>query len=423
MRFRSNWIRLAAKFSAVALLASCGDATDPDAISVQDLYSPGGFRIVDNGDGSIVLSWIGSNYEDDFQGYNVYGAKGSAEDLGVTDGTSIQLLDQEGEPKAAAKSILEKFNYNPDSKFALYGGRTAPWLRLAEAGSTATTPAADKEKKFKFLPIHAVNEDKEPVLPTCQHYTNTSGISACHDVKDEDSRKDEGDVPLNGRTTYSVSGLTPGQSYCFFVFSVQDEGEEISQTSSEVRCIIPRVETDSFNITVGQSARKSWDLDALVDACSSTTCPAFSAHETDRAGEEIKSSSAKAALPLHAEIYGSGDDVYFIAGANAGLRDLGEMQAGFEDAKFDGLAPKFPNSYNETSNPVQAGNGYSSPFNSMIIKAQHMYVVAVADPAVTSPAKFRYHFIYVQDSNDPKKSGTSNTATISLKVRYSIAEE
>ena len=93
--------------AALALgLGACGDdESSPEAISADDLNGPGGLRLTDDGGGTVTLWWVGQNNEDDFEGYNVYGMYDEEGDLTADEqeGKAVELLDQEGNPVAAAK--------------------------------------------------------------------------------------------------------------------------------------------------------------------------------------------------------------------------------------------------------------------------------------------------------------------------------
>src|SRR6516225_2564091 len=92
----------------------CGNASNPDAVRQDELKRPYGLTITDTGNGSVTLQWYGSNNEDKFDGYSIYGMKGAQKDLGVTAGQALDLMDDGGNANPDTKTILNGFNYNPD---------------------------------------------------------------------------------------------------------------------------------------------------------------------------------------------------------------------------------------------------------------------------------------------------------------------
>ena len=207
-------------------VVACGKSDSPKAVTVDNLKYPHSLRIVDEGNGDIKLEWIGSNFEKGFQGYNVYGAKMTDDQIaqlaqyGLVQGQPIQLLDDEGKARDESKEIMKKFNFDPENPFT--------------AASEDDT-AEDDEKKISYLPIHEI-KDKKPLLPSC--YPNDENESLC-DPYTGSVKKLPSSISLNGKTEFKIEGLVPGEQYCFMVFSVTDGGKKISQTSSEFECIIP----------------------------------------------------------------------------------------------------------------------------------------------------------------------------------------
>src|SRR5690606_10504538 len=77
----------------------CGKVDDPDPINLSNLKAPSDLRIFDLAGGKVRLSWKGGNFEDEFEGYNVYGAKFSDENIssfseqGLARGTPLRLIN------------------------------------------------------------------------------------------------------------------------------------------------------------------------------------------------------------------------------------------------------------------------------------------------------------------------------------------
>ncbi len=410
--YRFGVRRALAVVSTTLMLGACGgEASDPKVISVEDLAAPGGLSVIDYGDGSVTLSWVSSNPEEDFQGFNIYGAKGTASELGVTDGEPLKLLDQAGEASSEAKSILEKFDYDSGNSNALPNAPTHAASTFLQEEEEETGGSSSSEPKFKFLPIHTVNGDGEPVLPTCQ----PDGTGDCI-ATTESNKKDEDLVTNFGSVRFKVEGLTPGQSYCFLVFSVQDDGEGISQSSSEVRCVVPRIEVNNITFNMTTKNYHSVDLKEVLADCSASnkTCPKWTdaPHYNDSRSAAVTSAATDANLAFFVEAYASDNTVYFVPGKNAAIRDMGgKFMLGFEDPDLD-IAPEasFP-----SGEIIQIGGGYTPPYMSVVLKARHVYVVAVGDPDATTPDSFSYHYIYINQDTDPAKGSPFN-----VKVRMSL---
>lgn len=366
--------------------ASCGDdSSDPNVVEVSELLGPGEMKITDEGDGSVTLYWNSSNPEDDFEGYNIYGGKISPDELegyGVSEGASLQLLSQTGEPSEVAKSLLQAMDYNLANEKAL---PNAPEKKIE----------VDEDAKFNFLPIHIQDGEGKPLVPTCQPETSTSADAInCAAIASADSRKDSDNVKSYGTNKFTVSGLTAGESYCFIVFSVQDEGEEISQSSSTVECVTPKVKSSAITLNVASSKNKGFDLEGYAANCEQT-CPeelsltdrgnTISADDTDEAASNA----------LHFEAY-SGSEVYIVGSKHVAIKDVGYFSS--LDQVPDDLAPvSFPASYSPTDaekNPLVGGN-YTRPFASVVLKHNHVYLVAVGDKEGDYPSTFTYHWLHV----------------------------
>ncbi len=384
MKFTSSHARVVL---ATLALSACGGKTDnPDAVTLENLKAASGLTITDKGNGAIVLSWAGSNFESKFAGYNIFGMKmtdAELTSLGLSKGKPLQLLDGAGAPIEGAKAVLTKFNYGASLEAA------------AEVGSDEKT-SAGAEAKIAFLPIHSKDAKGEPVLPTCQPASTTC-------VATTESNKKSSDISNNGYVSYAISGLTAGSQYCFLVFSVLDEGKQIAQSSTNVECVVARPQLDVTLETVASNPGKVYDLRDYLSQCSGFTCPTLTA--TAASG----SADANSTAPLYVETFSS--TVYFTTGKNAAIQDLGYYADGFADATLPKVAPKIDFTFNGSSNVVANGGGYAIPGQSLIVKAKHMYVLAVADAGTTAPTDFRYHWIYI--SSTPS-AGSAMNATIRL---------
>ncbi len=388
MKFTLTGTGMSLAAAATLMFSACGGKSDnPDAVTLENLKAANGLTIIDQGNGTVVLSWYGSNYESKFEGYNIFGMKKTnAElgELGLEKSKPLQLLDGLGNPIEGAKNILAKFNYGTD----------------LETPAEATT-AADDEAKVSFLPIHSKAAGGEPVLPTCQPSGDTCTATT-------EANKKTSDVTSNGVMSYTVSGLAAGSQYCFMVFSVLDGGKQISQTSTNVECVVPKIQvTATLDPTQGTSL--PYDLRAYLSACNGFTCGTLSG------GTAGGAATLASEMPLYVEKYVTENLVYFVAGKNSAVQDLGEYANGFSDSELPKQAPKLTYSFDNSTNKVANGGGYSLPGESLILKAKHVYVLAVGDKDATNPTSFRYHWIYVSGATDPIK-----TSTFAVTMRLSV---
>src|SRR5689334_12239962 len=153
---RIAWLIFLKALMVMPFIVSCEKAEDPSAIDVSNLKFPHNLKISDQSGGDIQLSWNGANFEDGFEGYNVYGMKFSDEDIekwagvGLAIGSPLQLLDDDGKPRAEVKEILALFNFNGE-----------------DLESAKKSVDDDGKRKIVFLPIHSQNKKGEPILPTC----------------------------------------------------------------------------------------------------------------------------------------------------------------------------------------------------------------------------------------------------------------
>jgi len=375
-------------------LASCGgDKGEPKVIGSLDLKSPGGLKIVDLGNGSIQLQWQTVNNEDDFEGYNIYGAKGNATTLGVVEGQPLELLDIAGEPLAATKTILTNFSYalaNADYGLPSYNSNTETEYELDEL-------------KFPALPYHKTNAaNGEPNLPTCKpgiasaNTTAEQNANVCVGLGASKEETSASNITSNGVVTYTFpETLTVGTEYCFLVFSVQDEGEEISQASSNVECITPRwkvtgdaANSNSQRLVVNGGYRAYRTACATAGTCQSlawqTKSPSgFGADETEPFGFENFTSNN-----------------WVIAGQNAGLKYMGYFPNGFSDQDFINLVGAPPTYKVDVSATPLEHNGYSLEGQSVPLLAKGIYALAIGDKADAAGASgFYYDWLYISAVN------------------------
>lgn len=398
--------------SMIGVTGCGGEKDDPDVVTRNDLKSPGALKIADLGNGDIRLTWFTSNYEDDFEGYNIYGAKGTPEELGVTEGEPIQLLDAEGDPIDSTKTILSTFSYNSNNPSSLPGAAQVTDGALAE----------DTELKFSALPYHRLRTaNSEPNLPTCK--PNISGQEGeCVFLGSSKEETDASAITSIGTTSLDFpETLTVGQSYCFFVFSVQNEGEEISQSSSNVACVTPKFKLNG-SATVGtagnnalqrlQSDEESNQLDAIRDACSQGDCPelAFAAENT-----QISPSSPQN-ITFQFEKYSTSDDaVYIVTGNNAAIRSLGYFSDGFADPEFLDQISQAPAFSLSGDSSVKNPGGYSLEGQSILLKANQIYVLASGDQSEATPTSFYYDWLYFSQTCE----AAGSTCTVDFQLLLS----
>lgn len=397
-------------FAAIVSVGCSDSSSDPSPVSVDELKGPGKLTISDEGDGKIKLKWTGSNNEDDFDGYNIYGRKAAtaghpATIGGLSEGSALQLLDNEGEAIAAAKSTLLEFNYNPSNGLGLAAPLADNNTQLGIQSS-----GSKDEEKFEALPIHQLNgtgEDAKRLLPTCKNdgtgnCVNTTADNEGQTVEDNNSR-----YAVNGPISYSLSGLKVGSTYCFLVLSTFDRGEKVSQSSSNLACITPKfAKTATLTLPeTGNIAFPKLDLSSWIAACGTgsnlNSCPEVAAYYA--ADSKIGGHIAEDAGPVYVE-YDSNVGQVFVAGKNSAIADLGYYADGFADSKLPAKAPKLTldsNPISDTNNaPILNQGGYSIAGQSIILAKNHVYVFAVGDAkATTLPNKFHYVWAYIKDKD------------------------
>ncbi len=402
-----KWLRARAPLcGALALgalgLTGCGDKeSSPDAVSVSELKYPGDLAIWDKGDGKVVLEWSGANNEEDFDGYNVYGMKGTATALGVTEGVALELLDDKGDKNTTTEAILAKFNYDPATTKLEAPGTAIALAETAEADSDAP--------EFSYLPIHTGPADAR-LLPTCKAAGGTCTMTT---AATKDLTAENPTYAVNGRVKFEVpETLKVGESYCFFVMSSMDGGETVSQTSSNVQCVTPKYSV-GFNLPIpaGADDPRHLDLRAYLTACDAAgKCAAPGAPVLDAAAESEFNPSAKNShtasdpMPIYIETSTTGA-VGFVAGKAAAVNDLGYYEKGFDDVTLPKGAPVLVlddstiggTGVNKDA-PVFNAGGYSIPGQTVPLVAGHVYVFGVGAATASGIGPFHYHWLYVKSA-------------------------
>lgn len=395
--------RNATMFGLCALgLYACSKASDPKAITVDTLKYPSLSNIRDNGNGAVTIFWKAANNEDDFDGYNVYGMKddGTANGVAKLSGNAIQLLDENGDAVQAARDNLALFNYSPADGFKLE--------KKAEV-------TEDKEKSFSALPIHTVGIDGKPLLPTCKRMaapaTPDLPSECVNTTKDnfEKSVSDNGLIASNGMLFYKISGLTPGQTYCFTVLASIKAGKKVSQTSSEVGCIRPRIQmTMTLTVPSSTSANIDMDLETLATKCTVASCPAPTVGGSDGilkvSGTEHAPTATLATYKtqnanIFIEYASTPDRGAFVVGDQNGVQDLGYYKDGFNDATLTLPVPALTIGTTDVNNgnaPVVNRSGYAVAGQSVLLFEKHLYAIAAAKPDEdTKPTSFRYYLVWI----------------------------
>lgn len=385
------------------VMAACGDkTTNPDAVTVDKLKGPGKLAIRDDGDGTVVLSWSGANNEDDFDGYNVYGVKGMPKSEGgtldVERHKAIELLDDKGEKSTAAEATLGQFNYAPATGLEL---AAPPALQLA-----GETP------EFSALPIHTLDADgTTKLLPTCKA---KDGECTMTTAANKDTTAKDPNYAVNGRVEFTVpKTLLVGETYCFFVMSSMNNGEKVSQTSTNVECVTPRYKLDlSLTMPTTNTAAKLFDLRAILATCT-TTCDATAAATKITTTTDGGAHNASDTGPVYIEF--ASNTTGFVPTNGVAINDLGYYADGFEDATLPKEAPTLVlgttpigGSGDNSTAPSFNGGGYSLAGQTVPLVANHIYVFAVSPATATVPPTFNYHWLYVT---------AATTATASVKMR------
>jgi len=392
------------------LLTGCGSSSDPSAVGLDELKFSYGLHIVDQGNGTVRLIWSGSNNEDKFSGYNVYGLKGDA--MAAQEGQTIKLLDDKGEADATAKTTLAGMGYNGKD-----------W--------ETPGPTTNADGDFASYPYYTTINGTDAVLPSCMPNKNDGTDSVCTPLTAEGGASHI----FNGETHIDLKGLKIGSNYCFTTLSTLDDGKKVAQTTSEIRCVVPKAQVDvAAAQAVGlkddlSGTAKSFgvDLEALRVACGTdggTKCGELDVTKDLRttditalaANPNAGGCNADTTVALCIEYFSGKPN--FTAGAKTGVQDLGYYPLGFDDPTLP-KAPKL-----SAFGDIQNKDGYSVAGQSLPLEASHVYVIANFDSTDTAatPTKFYYHQIFVQGTESDgsiTNDVTTGEASFKMSVRVS----
>lgn len=385
---RDTWRPVMGAAALGLFLVGCGDKeSNPDALTVAELKYPGNLVIKDQGNGAADLWWSGANNEEKFDGYNVYGMKGTPATLGLTEGKALELLNDKGEPVDASKTTLGNFNYSPDTKLT----------------AKAATTNDDGEVEFSALPIHTGAADAR-LLPTCKP---TAGVCGMTTAANKDATASDPTYAVNGPVKFTVpDAMEVGESYCFLILSSIDGGQSVSQTSSNAECFTPKYKA-MFNVMAPNGGTKKnlvLDPTTWLGTCTAAGCGDPNATSPAYLTEANASHNSDDTGAIYVE---SGTVPAFVAGKNSGIIDLGFYADGFADNTLPSIAPTFVLDTNVFTtgghtSPVFNGGGYSLAGQSVPLEKNHVYVFAVGDGAATTAVtEFYYHWLYVSGTVTP----------------------
>lgn len=408
---RLPWLGVAGAAALIGMGVACSkDKTvNPDAVPMTELKYPGNLTIADQGDGSVVLWWSGSNNEKDFDGYDVFGMQfDAAAATSALAGGSFKLLDDQGNPVSDAKNRLGLFDYDPSGKKLTNTVTAANWtspptfaLADSSSGSGSTSTSTDTSKKtgpeFSARPIHTVSTTTsgQKQLPTCKPGNpDASGIATCTLTTDATYGKALSDgvvAAVNGMVKFTPDTLTVGSTYCFAILSSMSNGEKVSQTSSNIACVTPKYKK-TFNLALpaAKTDNTKFDLTSWLAACTATAC---ADPTTTYISSDGGSHNAASTDPIYVEYGGSGPT--FSAGQNNGIQDLGTY-TGFSDPTLPAVPPTMVLDTNlgpDDTTPIFNGGGYSLAGQSIPILKNHMYVFAIQN--ATTKTKFNYYWMFV----------------------------
>ncbi len=361
--------------AAASALWACGDdSSNPEIITDESFRSPSGFEIRDLGDGKLELSWVVKNApsDTDYDGFNIYGVRRSAADIGLDHGSTLQLLDAQGEPIETAKTALQKMNFNLESPFT--PGDDNP-------------VDEDGESLFVFFPIYsAVDEESKPLLPTCQ--PNGSGVCSPVTAAAEDLEDAVRESAFNSRISYTIdAGVKVGEEHCFLVLTSSDQGQGVSRASSEFACITPRYKSTA-SLTVG-TLNDTCTLDSVTLPCNSMDigigldfideCKADSACAAATLSEgATKLAAIDSTGSAYFELFNG--RLWFVAGSGVAINDLGIVRESFDNSTLykNGVLPRLEAPILST---LMNKGGFSLPGESIPVLEDHMYLIAVQNEA------------------------------------------
>jgi len=364
---------------AVGLFGACGgETTNPDVKTLDELKFAKGLTITDKGNGTVQLAWLGTNSEDDLT------AALKAADL--SEGSSLQLLNDEGEARDAAKAILQEMSYNGTD--------------FEKPAAAAENPDSE-DIEFQFYPVYKTKD----VFPTCQPKEKVGSKTECVGLTAEGTAQN-----FVGSTWYNIEGLTPGSKYCFLILSTLDGGKTVAMTSSELRCITPKVKATDLDVSLinATSKNQTIDLEKTRDACTASGCTVAPTKVTF----SCDANDVDTGESLCLEIFSGNPG--FTGGDYVVVNDLGYYANGFEDQNL----PKAPALPTYIKGAIAYKGGYGPSGQTLPILAKHMYVIAHrSSDSDNEPTSFYYDWYYVKSVT----SLNTTDADVSFEIRIAKA--
>jgi hypothetical protein len=189
-----------------------------------------------------------------------------------------------------------------------------------------------------------------------------------------------------------------------------DKGEKVSSASSNVACITPKYYGEiTLAVPGAQANNKQWLLADYLAACvDADKCedPADAAY-----ADSDDQHGAADPGPLYIEFAGAGKPPAFVTGKNSGIADVAYLEEGFADSQLVGFEAPTMKLDDDGATPVFNTGGFSIAGESISIRKNHLYIVAVADSDDDSPTKFHYHWLWVS-SDVP--SGVAGEITVQV---------
>lgn len=381
--FRSAWRPVVGALALGSLIIGCDKATDPAPVALDELKFAFGLKILDQGNGSVRLKWTGVNNEEDFSGYNIYGAKDNTT-VAALEGKAIKLLDDKGDVDEAGKATLGKMGYNGKD-----------W---ETAG-----PATNEKGDFAVYPYYKLKNGEDAILPSCL----PSGTAGTDGVECKTLTAEGNTGSVNGQTYFDVTGLKIGSNYCFTVLATLKSGKKAAPATSEVRCIVPRASvTPTAALSFEENKHLPLALDVLRKECGTAAGSSCKLTPGSLVNEKNLNCDGNQSICLNY----FNDQPFFTASSYSGIQDLGYYELGLKDPTF----PKVPKI---SLGKIQNLDGYSLKGQSIPVVADHIY--AVADGEQENPSSFYYHLIYVKSVSNNAASSTAN-ATVEIRVSNKI---
>ena len=179
---------------------------------------------------------------------------------------------------------------------------------------------------------------------------------------------------------------------------MQDGGTEISQSSTNVACIVPKYNVAESTISlsspnegarIAATGSDNGYTEFRAACVSNGTCGTL----TMTAGQgQINASS-----PVAWQIESYNDSIaYLVTGKNAAIRPLGYFADGFADSRFIEQINSAPVLTLSSTDDAKNPNGYSLEGQSVPIYANHIYVLASGDQSTDTPQSFYYDWIFIK---------------------------